>query len=856
MPRMDTRTSVITFLSDGERKRSLSKEFKDNKFQPYPMIKNVTSNQQTVSTLTDTHTAVLQHAKQGHCLLKGSVSQPLVNESRAGKIARHEYTDVLVLDIDGLQVPGYVTKKKYKKADVKLMAEQVINLFPTTIKNTSYIAQASASTGFKNNQISLHIIMLLTVPVEPKTLKLWLKFCNYTIPTFEEQIQLSVNGHSLKHTLDISVADNSKLIFIAPPVFPDAKNNPFNNNDDRIVLVNKKSDRLDLAKLLTISNINAQTNFQLESKIKSELRKKLGLNNTKEKITSGAMYGQIQSILENPDKGSIHVVDVTKIESATKDGKVIERTIVRCNINNGNSNAYWFDLADPRYMNNFKGEPIFEIEKMDSDFYQQIFDRFKQHQSKENKSTYPVVFRDYNTDRIFSGIYNPDERQFMKHFDLVPIKKESVESFMYAHGAPPPKYMPEGNVFFDPTDKAKEGIMLNPETNTYQINQYQRSIYEQNHALPTKPLKFGEAVTIKKKCPNIYTLIDHMLGNGKPEFERFINWLAFIYQTKEKTGTAWVMTGVQGTGKGQFYYRVLRPIFGDEGQVPMKALENIEEQFNRFMTRAMFLVVDEFHMASAHQGANKMAAKLKNQITENTITIREMRTDQREEKSYTNFIFLTNKRDAIRLEEGDRRYNIAPRQETKLVEAHPKLVDNLDKISSELQDFANYLSNFKYVDKFVRTPIVNISKEEMRQLAMDDYEEFFQGIKNGDVEYISQIFDLIPRASDIEMISNLETAKRYVKGWLTKYSNKEIMIKPDVLQIIFDVIYQYPIQRRLNITGFRKKAKEYLGVRANVQQRCDSHNNKPVRGVAVKWSINEEMRELLNEKFDEPSNIS
>ena len=846
----------VTFLSDGEGKRSLAKEFIDGKFQPYPMIKNVTSHEKTIVTLTDAHTAILHHAHQGHCLLKGHVNDPLSNESRAGKIARHQYTSTLVLDIDGLEVPGYVTKKKYKKSDVKQMAEQVVNLFPAAIKNTSYIAQASASTGFKKNQISLHIIMLLTVPVEPKTLKLWLKFCNYIVPTFEEQIELSVNGHSLKHTLDISVADNSKLIFIAPPVFNDSKDNPFINNDDRIVLINKKSDRLDLAKLINSSKINAQTNFQLETKIKNELRKKAGLNQSKEKITSGAMHGQIHSILENPDKGSIHVVDVTKIESATKDGKVIERTIVRCNINNGNSNAYWFDLADPRFMHNFKGEPIFEIEKMDSDFYQGVFDRFKKFQSKEKKNTYPVVFRDYNTDRIFSGIYNPDERQFLRHFDLVPIKKESVESFMYAHGAPAPRHMPEGNVFFDPTDTKKEGIVLDPETNTYQINQYQRSIYEQNQSLPTKPLKFGEAIKIKNKCPKIYTLIDHMLGNGKPEFERFINWLAFIYQTKEKTGTAWVMTGVQGTGKGQFYYRVLRPIFGDEGQVPMKALENIEEQFNRFMTRAMFLVVDEFHMASAHQGANKMAAKLKNQITENTITIREMRTDQREQKSYTNFIFLTNKRDAIRLEEGDRRYNIAPRQETKLVEAHPKLVNNLDKIKSELQDFANCLSNFEYVEKFIRTPIVNVSKEEMRQLAMDDYEEFFQAIKDKDIEYFLQVFDIVPRASDIDMISNLETSKRYIKGWLTKYSNKEIMIKPDVLQIVFDVIYQYPVSKRLNITNFRKKAKEYLGAKANIQQRCVSHDNKPVRGVPVVWEVNKEMGELLNEKFDVQPNIS
>ena len=83
----------------------------------------------------------------------------------------------------------------------------------------------------------------------------------------------------------------------------------------------------------------------------------------------------------------------------------------------------------------------------------------------------------------------------------------------------------------------------------------------------------------------------------------------------------------------------------------MRALQNIEEQLT--YTRQVFLVVDEFHMASANSGTMKIADKLKNAITENTMTIRAMRSNQVDTPNYTNFIFLTNRMDAVKIEEGD-----------------------------------------------------------------------------------------------------------------------------------------------------------------------------------------------------------
>ena len=108
------------------------------------------------------------------------------------------------------------------------------------------------------------------------------------------------------------------------------------------------------------------------------------------------------------------------------------------------------------------------------------------------------------------------------------------------------------------------------------------------------------------------------------------------------------------------------------------------------------------------------------------------------------------------------------------------------------------------------------------------------------------------------LINNREKFEKIILSICKILQNegKEIIIKIDVLQILFDSIYQYPNSKRLNITSFRKKAKEFLGARANVQRRCESYNNKPIRGIPVQWSVNEETKELLLNKFDERPNIS
>ncbi|SVA71580.1 uncharacterized protein METZ01_LOCUS124434 [marine metagenome] len=832
----------ITFL-EATNGVALSKQISRDGIKNYPMVKNVTSHEHTIAAdetgLMTLEQYVRDYSNKGYCLLKGNLREPLTNESRAKKTDRMEYTQLLVLDIDKLLVPNTaIRQKNLNSGDVQSLAEKILDQMPPAFQETSYIAQASASFGLDPSKVSIHIFMFLTVPMPPKALKLWLQYMNYETELFKNNLALSSNGQSLAYPLDVSISDNSKTVFIAPPIFDPKEDDPFDSKDDRIVLVKRKKHHIDLA--VFMNDINPESCHQQSVETKTRLRSEAGLSKKNSQIKNIKVGMQIEEVLQNPDKMSITIADDTNLP------------YIRCNVNGGDSNAYYFKLNSPTYMYNFKGEPIFSIEKADQDFYLSIFEMYEEKQQEMGISRYPVVMRDFSTDTYYNGLFDPVLDQFSDDFPLTPTTKGSVESFMLSHGHPPPDFIPEATIFFDPTAIKNQ---INMTAAPYWVNMYRRTEYflqAENHK---KKLKYGDAHKLKKSCPLVYTIVSHILGNGEEEFERFINWMAYIFQTRQKTTKAWVLGGVQGTGKGIFYSKVLRPLFGSE-HVPMRTLRNIEENFNLYMRHALFLIVDEFHMASASTGIKRVADQLKSDITDEAITIRAMRSNQTSPPNYTNYIFLTNRPDAVNLEVTDRRYNIPPRQETALEEAHPEVIDNLDKVEEELYGFAGILHGFKY-DKYLATRVAidNAAKEQMRVVSMSVFEEFCSSIKTGDLGFFADVLEINP--TNVMDGGRIMTAQRYVKAWIADRVNDASysIVPAEHLRAVYHVMTEHnPI---INQRQFKKQLnKNHIDTENRKRPALGGRDTNPVRGVVIKWITSEkDANYLAKEYFEEEDSI-
>lgn len=827
----------VTFLEATNGLR-LSKQHSSIKgFTPYPLVKAVKSTTHDVAVdkqgLNDLEQLIRQYASAGQCMLKGNLKRDLIDESRAGHSDKNALSNLLVLDVDGVTLTkSLLTKSKLSSIDVMMIADQIIAELPIELHDVSYIAQASSSLGLKGDKVSLHIFMMLTVAMPPKSIKLWLQDLNYESDLFSSQLELSVNGQSLKFPMDTSVADNSKIIFIAPPTFSNQSSNPFQTDDDRIIKVDRGQPSFDLARLMT--NISPQRCYEKSITFKDKLRADAGFKTRQTKTRLTSIQGVTEEVLLNPDKMSIAAVDDTNFP------------YIRCNMNGGDSGAYYFNAERPTYMYNFKDEPIFEIEKADKDFYMSVFEMYEEKLKETGKSQFPIVMRDYYTDTFYNGVYDPNSNQFTEEYPLLPIGKQNVEDFYLSHSRIAPDFIPDGRVEFNPTsDEPSVNFSKVP----YYVNTYRKTVYALNPIVPDVPLEVGTSILLKDQCPIIYKVMSHMLGNGNQEFERFINWLAHIYQTRKKTGVSWVLTGTQGTGKGIFYSRILKGLFGPQ-HVPMRYLQSMEEQFNLYMRDALFLVVDEFHMASASTGASKMADKLKNQITENTITIRGMRSNQTEIPNYTNYIFNTNRSDAVNIEPGDRRYNIGPKQEQKLLDAYPELAEKLDtkELEAELYKMAGALSTYKVNKRLVETPIDNTAKENMRTVSMSVFDEFCMCLKEGNLQFFTDILDI--NTASVLHSNEITAAQRLVKGWISKATDPYAVIPMEHLRTIFHV--QTEQTPRLSQQEFKKRMSRN-NIEAKRKRECSAaRDTNAIRGVVVEWDVvNTDVDFLITTYFDD-----
>ena len=812
----------------------LTKQVSAKETKSYPNVREVYSFHSDVEAsaegLKELKSLILKHSADGHCLIKGPLKKVLTGESRRGQSDKLAYAEYIVLDLDGLYVDGYKHKSDLKGKDIERIAKLVMSQMPAALQDVSYIAQASSSMGMKGDRVSLHIYIALEVPLPPKTIKLWLKHINHTVQLFRSQLELSSTGQSLRYPLDLSVADNSKLIFIAPPDFDNKKLDPFKTPEDRIVLVDNGQPAIDLVPLL--NDVSPEAVFTDGVKIKDELRKKAGLKVRQAKITTSTINNEVVDVLTNPDKMSINVVDTGSLP------------YVRCNINGGDSGAYWFNIEDPTYMYNFKDEPIFEIEKADREFYQSIFETYEAELQERGMIQRPVVLRDFYTDTYYNGLFDPNNNQFTDDFPLTPTQKTSIQSFMRSHGRQEPDFIPDAQVVFDPCTDAPAVQM---DQTPYYVNMYRKTDYMLNSSKAPK-LTYGTAAKLADVVPLTYKLIHHMLGSGAAETEHFINWLAYIYQTRRKSMTAWIFTGVPGTGKGLFANKILKPLFG-HAHVPMKSLENIEEQFNLYMRSALFLVVDEFRMTDAHGGSLRMADKLKNQITEPTMTIRAMRANQIELPSYTNFIFLTNRPDAVKIEPGDRRYNVSPRQETKLEEALPEVIEGIDELENELHTFSGALAAFTVDKRMARTCMNNSAKDEMRTVTMSVFEEFCEATQRGNLNFFLDVLDI--SVDDTFNAARIISSQRFVKSWIADAKNNGSSVIPvEHLRTVYHtqteqnpVIANREFHKRLDRFGLRAQQKRIPGAGR-------------ARGIVVEWTINnEQLDDIIDQHFDNKDKV-
>jgi hypothetical protein len=806
----------ITFLEAANRTR-LSKEFSKQGKQSYPMYVNkFTSHIHDIPATNvgwDTQYQLMKkHAPLGHCLLKGQLDRPLVNEPRKGHTDRYQKTETLVLDIDGLELEGYTIPESISSTDIKDIAERIVKLLPPIFSNSSYIATASASLGLKQNLICMHLDFYLSAEVNPMRLKDWITWLNLNIKDFSTQVSLNTSGLSLSYPIDRTLAQNDKLIYCAPPTFIPPLIDPV---EERIVLVKKDNPTVDISILLKQVNVEANTQAIKDTVI--ALRKSAGLKRRTPKTRYVTLEdGHKTEVLENPDQARITYA---------------YHTIEYCyfNINNGDSNAYWCPIGNPRIVYTFKDEPPFEMQRVDADFHEWYTEEFKD-EIRGAANLRPFIFRDFWTDVHYNAVFDENNNNIPR---IASANKSNLGDFMLEHGLAMPEPIPTWDYVFDPsTDKQID-------FQRQWLNKYQPTDYLLNaKPLENIELTYGDATLLQNYCPTIYKIIWHLVGDSSLEYEHFINWLAYGVKRRCKTTTAWVFSGVEGTGKGVFYHKVLVPLIGNRYSV-MRKLSDFDDQFNAWQETNLITVVDEARINDVASSSRTMNF-LKNFITEPYGKVRVMRVDSLVDKPlYNNVMFYTNNQDALKLSATDRRFNIGIHQELSLIRAYPKIRQEIDDLlPKELQIFTNFLTTYSEDEDQARTPLENEAKLQMREASMTWIEEYSFAIRTGNLDFFVKFVDMEPTA--INEITTFEAAQRFIKSWIADVDQRKSFVTVAQLRTVYTCLNDATI----SAVKFGKLLARNGIITINRRGKG--------RGLVVDWKLDTyERTPLINEHFSD-----
>lgn len=634
----------------------------------YPNVYEVTTISEDIKNLPDFAARLKHHAALGHCLLKGNPTRTLVCESRAGTTDSAAVSDWICLDVDGLDC-----------ATVKAFMKMV------KLDHVSYVVQYSASYSITSTDLRCHVFIQLATPMAAPLIKQWLIQLNHQIPELRNAMGLTKTGNALLWALDISACQNDKLLYIAPPQVRGFKD-PFKG--ERIIYVKGAQETL----AITDAIASTAQNKVLTAKRVNELR---GLAGYEPRKTTFKVHGAME-VMVKPDS-----CVVTEMKT--------ERGFVYFNLNGGDSWAYFHAEENPEYIHNFKGEPIYLTKELLPEYWQQLTE---QATAVRSDGTTYLAFCDRKTGAYWRGTHDGATDTL----DIYAAKNETqVRHFAKQHGMPLGDYIPEWDLIFDPTSDVRVDI-ANKVVNSFQ---------------PTEYMKANKPIKAVKTCPKlIQRVIHHALGSDQRVTDHFMNWIAYITQSRDRSCSSWVLHGVTGTGKGVLFHKILRPMLG-LAQTVIRNMEALDEKYNDYIEKSLIVFIDEVQTKALINEKGVMA-KLRTFVTEERVSIRAMHAGGREVRNYSNWIFSSNMPDPVAINKTDRRTNVGRFQCEKLGMTQAEI----DAIEGELQAFYHYLMAFKVDIDAVRTPLETEDRDTMISISESSADTVGSALLEGDFDFL------------------------------------------------------------------------------------------------------------------------
>lgn len=678
-----------------------------------------TSYEEKFFDLKELYEVFKKNAELGRAYLRGTLNNPIKKGPRRGITNPRAPTEVVFLDIDGVETLDN--------------SEQSIKtiLGALSLAEYGYFVHYSSSAGVKSG-MRAHIVLKLDEPVQLNTVSSWLKHIQMSHKLTKGCIDLDVGGRTLLFPVDDASSRPSTLFTIANPDFVAPRKDPYAVKQrwsyhegaevpaKRItteVVRGYKEDYTDLVNALR------------RAKGFSKVRKAPEASPTAQEDQYGSW-----NFIKDPSEAML-----TSTETLDD--------FVRVNINGGDSNAYWHPVDNPNYLYSFKGWLKYPMRKILPEYLASLEEggandinesaRDLEKGFSTSRPLYFVAEGDRSVKyRIGAGENHnwSNVTRFTTPDGFTTILNNDGYLDAYRRGKLP---VPEVSLITDPVN----GFCVLSPTGGY-VNQF----------LPPVLLPDGERVT---ELPDWFTkLLRHVMAGSAAYAEQFLDWFAYLFQSWDRPGTAWLWHGTQGTGKGLLLNTLGKVV--DNGKYVMVMMSNAgldgRTVFNEILHNRLLVAVDEVCLDDFR--SKMVIARLNSYVTEPTIKIHGKGRNEIVSKNHMGMVFTSNRPDAIPVPVNDRRFHVPPRQEVPIkgevfTEEELDTIGRLTPTSDDIVRIRTFFSQYT-VSGIHKTPAMSESKESTIYDGSVMEERFVNCLSGGRGGFSwSEIMDGLPEVGEV-----------------------------------------------------------------------------------------------------------
>ena len=210
-------------------------------------------------------------------------------------------------------------------------------------------------------------------------------------------------------------------------------------------------------------------------------------------------------------------------------------------------------------------------------------------------------------------------------------------------------------------------------------------------------------------------------SNDESIYKYIISWIAYLIQNPgKKTKTCLILIGEHGAGK-TIFTDIITKLFGEYADDNLSDVDLITGQFNTGLENKILIVLNEFNVQDKTTNKRSIRNKMKTYITDNTITINRKNVNPYKVENVSNFIIVTNDKNPICIEEGDRRYVVLD-----VSDEVKNNVDYFNKLFASITDdfYKHLFNNFRLYDIKDFNPRVIPNTERKRHIINSNRDSF------------------------------------------------------------------------------------------------------------------------------------